>query len=358
LVALQIEVTSRCSRTCAICPRAPLGDRWQSADMEERVWEQIRRHLHLARHIHLQGWGEPLLHPGIREMAAAAREAGCATGITTNGDLLAGAVPWILAERVDLVCVSVAGATETHSTLRGGSDAADVWHAVRALTAARRRRRHPRVEISMLLTRDNAPDLAGIVRTAATAGADAVYVTHLDVRPSPELEAFAAFGPEGLRAGVAAALDAARLAARETGIDLRLPATQASEMLVCAANPLDIVFVCYDGRVVPCVCLGLPAAGPVPRANAAGLDAVDPFSYGHLARRSLDDVVEGPERAGFLAPFAARLAAERRFLARVSDYAGPDALRDLDDADDCRSADLGRAPWPDACRGCPKTEGW
>ena len=335
----------------------PLGDRWQSADMHGSAWDQIRRHLPLARHVHLQGWGEPLLHPGIREMAAAARAAGCVTGITTNGDLLADAVEWMLAERVDLVCVSVAGTSQTHSILRGGSDAAAVWHAVRGLTAARRRRR-PRVEISMLLTRDNARDLAAIVRTAAAAGADAVYVTHLDVRPSPELEALAAFGPDGLREGVASALEAASRIACETGIVLRLPATQACEMLVCAANPLEMVFVCHDGRVVPCVCLGLPAAGPIRRVNATGMTVVPPCSYGSLASRSLAEILEGPDRAAFVEPFAARLAAERRFLARVSNSGGPDALRDLDEADHQRSAELARAPWPDACHGCPKTEGW
>ena len=357
VLALQVEVTSRCSRTCAICPRTPLDGQWQSADMDGHVWEQIRRHLPLARHVHLQGWGEPLLHPGIRDMAAAARAAGCATGITTNGDLLADAIEWIVAERVDLVCVSVVGAAQAHSSLRGGSDVAAVWHAVRGLTAARRRRR-PRVEISMLLTRDNAGELAGIVQTAAATGADAVYVTHLDVRPSPGLEALAAFGPEGLREGVASALEAASRIARQTGIVLRLPATQACEMLVCAANPLDIVFVCHDGRVVPCVCLGLPAAGPIPRVNATGTTAVSPYAYGHLASQSLAEILEGPVKATFVEPFAARLAAERRFLARVASSGGPDALRDLDDADHQRSADLARSPWPDACHGCPKTEGW
>jgi MoaA/NifB/PqqE/SkfB family radical SAM enzyme len=326
--------------------------------MDGGTWERVRLGLRLARHVHLQGWGEPLLHPGIRDMAAAAREAGCSTGITTNGDTLADAVAWLLAEQVSLVCVSVGGASPSHGLLRGGSDLADVWRAVRRLTEARPRRHRLRVEIGYLLSRDNAPDLAGIVRTAAAAGVDAVYVTHLDVRPARELEALAAFGPAALRPGVASAIQAAERAARESGLTLRLPAMQPNDMLICSANPLRILFVCRDGRTVPCVCLGLPAAGPIERFNSDGVSTVQPLSYGNLGDRSWAEVLDGAERTRFNAPFVARLAAEQRFLARIASHGGPDALRDLDEADRQRSADLAEAPWPAACQGCPKSAGW
>jgi MoaA/NifB/PqqE/SkfB family radical SAM enzyme len=38
--------------------------------------------------VHLQGWGEPLLHRQFFEIVARAKKAGCRVGTTTNGILL------------------------------------------------------------------------------------------------------------------------------------------------------------------------------------------------------------------------------------------------------------------------------
>lgn len=86
--ALQVEVTSRCARACAVCPRTAVARRWQDGDLDMGLWDRLAPHLHLVDHVHLQGWGEPLLHRNLPDMVADARKAGCSVGITTNGDLL------------------------------------------------------------------------------------------------------------------------------------------------------------------------------------------------------------------------------------------------------------------------------
>jgi len=68
LRALQVEITSRCSRACAVCPRSALGDHWREGDLSEGVWNVLEPDLPLATHIHLQGWGEPLLHLALRKL--------------------------------------------------------------------------------------------------------------------------------------------------------------------------------------------------------------------------------------------------------------------------------------------------
>ena len=95
----------------------------------------------MAEHVHLQGWGEPLLHPDLPGMVAAAKAAGCTVGITTNGDLLSEALTWIAEAQVDLVTVSVAGRASTHARLRDGSRLGDILGAARELVRTRRRRR-------------------------------------------------------------------------------------------------------------------------------------------------------------------------------------------------------------------------
>jgi MoaA/NifB/PqqE/SkfB family radical SAM enzyme len=129
LTALQIVISGRCFRACAICPQAALANRWRGGDMDDAVWSAVEPALPLAEYVHLQGWGEPLLHPRWPEFAARARAARCRVGLTTNGDLLAGALPLLVEAGVQSVTVSVAGEAGGHAAQRGGSSIDDVLAA-------------------------------------------------------------------------------------------------------------------------------------------------------------------------------------------------------------------------------------
>jgi MoaA/NifB/PqqE/SkfB family radical SAM enzyme len=80
----------------------------------------------MARHVHLQGWGEPLLHPDLRAIVKDVHAAGCEVGITTNGDLLDEARSWIVAEPVDVLTVSLAGLGESNRRYRDGGEAREL----------------------------------------------------------------------------------------------------------------------------------------------------------------------------------------------------------------------------------------
>jgi len=61
---------------------------WNNGDMPLSLYDKIGRYFHLVDNIHLQGWGEPLLHPEIHLMIQTAKAANCRTSLTTNGVLL------------------------------------------------------------------------------------------------------------------------------------------------------------------------------------------------------------------------------------------------------------------------------
>lgn len=357
LEALQVEVTSRCTRSCAVCPRTALGPVWVDGDLSPGLWQRLRQHLSLARHVHLQGWGEPLLHPDLPDMVAAAREAGCTVGITTNGDLLAGALDWIVRTGVDLVTLSVAGQEGTHGRLRAGSRLGEVLEAARELVRTRRRRR-THVKLSYLLTRQNVAELPGLVELAADHRLDGVVVNHLDTTPTQELLDMAAFTADGLAGGVGEALDAARAAARERRIRLWLPETVAQPMLCCALDPVHMAFVGWDGSVGPCVNLLLPVRGSIPRQTQDGEVHVEQESWGNVRDSALPDILECRARRTFLAPLEARAEAERRFLSACAVEPGVEALARLDRADAQRTEALRQAPFPAACAGCHGRLGW
>jgi hypothetical protein len=226
-----------------------------------------------------------------------------------------------------------------------------------ASLARLRRRRRPRLQLAVLLTADNATGLPGVVRSAAAAGVDEVFATHLDVAPTAALERRAAFDRAGLRPGVAEALDRATAEARATGIAFRGPARRPQELLVCALDPTRFVFVTWAGSVAPCVNLALPIEGSIPRVLDEKEVEVRPVVWGDLHERSLSEILDGDAACRFRAPFAARIAAEREFLAAQSGW-GPPALRRLESSARDRDEALAAWPLPPGCRGCPKGLGW
>ncbi len=239
LRALQVEVTSRCTRSCRICPRTTLAEKWLNGDLSSALWPKLEPKLELAQHVHLQGWGEPLLHPDLPAMVQRARAANCSVGITTNGDLLDAALDWIVRAEVDLITLSVAGREATHAYLRAGSQLGDIWATVAALVKRRGRKRAPRVQVSYLLTSTNAAELPSVVTEASSAGVDELFVIHLDCTPSSELLQTAAFSADGLLPGVAESVHTAQIAAGRSRLAFRGPSLQAEPMLTCASTRYD-----------------------------------------------------------------------------------------------------------------------
>ena len=358
LTALQVEVTSRCTRECAICPRSALAPVWQDGDLADATWDRLREDLGLARHVHLQGWGEPLSHPRLPEMVDAVKAADSDVGITTNGDLLEPAIDWIVDKRVDQLVVSVAGDDATHADLRSGARLEELWTVLRHLIDRRGKRKTPKVKVSYLLTRRNCEQVPGLVEAAADAGADELFVTHLDCTPTRELHDEAAFGASGLLPEAAEAIDAAAHVARSRKIAFRAPALDRQDILVCALDPLSVAFVSWDGRVGPCVYLGLPIQGPIPRWCDDGPTEVEPVVYGHLAQESLRQILDGDRFRSFTGAFKSRLAIERRFMDGMVGRSARENLTYLEVADREREKELADNPFPGPCAGCPKVVGW
>jgi len=358
LSALQVEVTSRCTRQCSICPRSVLASVWRDGDLADSTWDCLRRDLGLARHVHLQGWGEPLLNPRLPEMVDAVKAAGSDVGITTNGDLLEPAIDWIVEKRVNQVVVSVAGDDATHADLRSGARLEELWTVLQRLIDRRGRLKTPKVKVSYLLTRRNCEQLPGIVEAAAEVGADELFVIHLDCTPSRELHDEAAFGASGLIPEAAAAIERATNLARRRKIAFRAPSLATEEILVCALDPPSVVFVSWDGRVEPCVYLGLPVRGPIPRWGEHGATRVEPMVYGDLAEEGLAQILDGKRFRSFAGSFDARLAIERRFVDGMVGRSARESLSYLEEADRRRDEELSDHPFPSPCAGCHKAVGW
>ena len=218
--AFQIEVTTRCLLRCAMCPRVALAEQWPEMDLPWETFQRLASAFDRTRHVHLQGWGEPLLHI---DMIALAKGAGCRVGLTTNGMRLELATGQRLLELdLDLIAISIAGATaDTHERIRVGSDFALILENVRRLLALRaaQEKRRPKVELSYLMTRANVVELPKAVELAASLSVDELFATNLDYVVTPEHDDLKAFGCPPLREAFVRTVDEARAAVQLQGRD-------------------------------------------------------------------------------------------------------------------------------------------
>ena len=121
---LQVEVTTRCNLPgCMMCPRTAWPERWQAQDLTWETFEALLPSLKFFSHVHLSGWGEPLLHPRLWDMARALWAQGLKVSLTTNGLGLNEEVQWRVLEHLDMVAISLdGGRAETYERLRPGAD--------------------------------------------------------------------------------------------------------------------------------------------------------------------------------------------------------------------------------------------
>ncbi len=315
---LQVEVTSRCLMSCSFCPNKPLGAAWQHADLP---WEVYRDHLgpHLGRFelIYLQGWGEPLLHRHLWDMVRLAKTAGCRVGFTSCGGLFTEEnVERIIAEGVDLLSVSFAGASATvHQSLRVGSDFERLAANIRRLTE--RRVAAPgsplHLELHYLMMRPNMAELSAFVRLAHALAADEVVATNLTYAFTPELDSLRVFGPAPDPAYLALVAEAEGEAAR-LGLKFRAyPLATGDAVLECDAHPTETAFINSLGQVTPCVYLGMPVVKSAPRYFEGELHPLTPLSFGDV-RDGLLDTWDGRPRKAFCAAFGRRKASGRTGL--------------------------------------------
>jgi MoaA/NifB/PqqE/SkfB family radical SAM enzyme len=307
---LQVEVTTHCQAACSYCPHTVYREHWTSRHLALDTYRNLLPVLKKARLVHLQGWGEPLLHPDFFTMVSLARQAGCRVGTTTNGMLLtADSLRRLVDLEVAMVAFSLAGVGANNDAVRRGTRFAAVLENLAALKEIKARKGSllPRVHVAYMALHSGLGDLALVPRALAGLGVDQVVVSTLDFVASPGLagESLRLLPPEEF-AEAAARLDELTEQGRRLGLEIYSSVLSANPVgPLCTENAHRALCVAADGSLSACVFLNLPV-GEETYVTRGGRRPYRRLGFGNLNEaRSFLKIWRRPDYRAFRRQWAA-----------------------------------------------------
>lgn len=290
--SIQVEVSSRCPARCTYCPHTTKKAVWKSRDLDPAAFAALTPLLPKLERVHLQGWGEPLLHPRFFDMAALARRYGCAVSTTTCGlGMTAEKAAGLVAAGLDIVAFSVAGCTEEGNAPRSGATLATVRSAIALLRAARDAAQSagPSIHLAYIMLASTMDEVRLLPDFMAEVGADAAVVSTLDYIAAPGMEN-EAFSPHDadMIARARPLLEEARADAASRGLFLHYALPTSRSAAECREHISRSLYMDAEGTISPCIYVNLPTEE----------DDADRRTFGNVLR-------EDPVRIWHSAPFRA-----------------------------------------------------
>ena len=278
---VQIEPVGQCNLRCQMCAiqfrqdGPPYGP---PAFMAFEIFTRLLDQFEGLRELHLQGLGEPMMHPRFFEMVeyASARS----VRVTTNSNLT------LLNERraercitsgLDCLHVSLDGATAaTYERIRKRAHFERVAANIERLLAARERlgSATPRLHLVMVIMRQNLHELPDLVRLAHRWSVEELFVQHL-CHDFGEASLPAQYRPmrdfvqeqtllEEDPARIERYFDEARELARSLNLRLRLPRPRPRLYPPDTPGrercnwPWSGAYISYQGYAMPCCMVSTP----------------------------------------------------------------------------------------------------
>ena len=315
---IQVEITSDCNASCIYCPRTLYKDRWADRHLPLETFKKLVPAFSETRHVHLQGWGEPFLHPDFFEMVAIAKGVGCRVGTTTNGMLLnRETIERVVESRLDIIAFSLAGADEENDRIRKGTRLAKVLEAMRALSEEKQRRRveTPAIHVAYMLFRSGTKKLRSLPGLLRGCGVSDVVISFLDFIPCEELQS-EVIAPitkaeyEELRS----CLEEVREDGKQHHLHVHHPLESRGERMEgctenvhgCTENVQRAVCIASDGSVSPCVYANMqvPGACYMPQGEKRQYERM---VFGNIQEKSLRKIWQERTYSAFRSSFHKRV---------------------------------------------------
>jgi radical SAM protein with 4Fe4S-binding SPASM domain len=250
------------------------------------------------KELHLQGLGEPMMHPQFFDMVRYAARKGIQVTTNSNMTLLnAKRAEQCVTSGLDCLHVSLDGATaETYERIRIRARFERVARNLELLLAARQKlgSDRPHLHLVAVLMRQNLHELPDLVRLAYLWSMEEIFVQHLchdfgesslpaHYRPMRDfVQAQTLLEEEPQR--IEHYFDEARQAAKALGIKLRLPRTRPRPHAPGTPGPQRCdwpwrgAYISYRGDAMPCCMIATP----------------DRMSFGNWAEQGVEAMWNGP----------------------------------------------------------------
>jgi MoaA/NifB/PqqE/SkfB family radical SAM enzyme len=273
LDCVQVEISSACAARCAYCPRGARGGR-RARHMEASTFAALWPLLRRSGRAHLQGWGEPFLHPRFFDFAALARKAGCLVSSTSCGlHMDEETARGIVRSGMDVLAFSLAGTDARSNAVREGAPFEQVCAGIALVQRVRKEAAavHLELRCAYLLLADRMEAASALPDLAAELGLHAVVVSTLEYTavPGREALAFAPHETEKLESA-RAVLERAATRARKLGVDFHyaLPGPRAGR--TCREGVERSLYVDAEGALSPCVYTNPPTREDDPLRRVFG----------------------------------------------------------------------------------------
>jgi radical SAM protein with 4Fe4S-binding SPASM domain len=294
---VQIEPVGQCNLRCQMCPiqfRHDGPPHGPLAFMPFETFTRLVDGFEGVEELHLQGLGEPLMHPRFFDMVAYATAHGVRVTTNSNVTLLnVSRAERMVASGLDTLYVSIDAATPaTYERIRVRARWDRVVRNVEGLLTARARQgsARPRLRLVAVAMRQTLPELPALVRLAHGWSMEAIAVQHLchdfgestlpaHYRPMREfVQAQTLLDEDPTR--IAHFFAEARAVADELGIELRLPRTRPRLHPPGTPGPQRCdwpwrgAYVSYDGQAMPCCMVATPDRAQLGNVVEQGVEAV------------------------------------------------------------------------------------
>lgn len=279
---VQIEPVGQCNLRCQMCPiqfredGPPYGP---PAFLGFETFARLLDGFDGLTELHLQGLGEPMMHPRLFDMIALAAGRGVRVSINTNLTLLSPRrAELCVTSGLHTLHISIDGATAaTYEQIRRRGRFDRVLRGLELLQEARQRLgegRRPHLRLVVVAMRRNLHELPDLVRLARRWSIGTVFVQHLchdfgesnlppaylPMRDFVQSETLLREDPFRIERYFAEARDAAR----QLGVDLRLPRPRPRVHPPGTPGPercdwpWERAYLSYQGLAMPCCMVATP----------------------------------------------------------------------------------------------------
>jgi MoaA/NifB/PqqE/SkfB family radical SAM enzyme len=258
---VQIEVSSACNAFCSYCPQTFFKNKIKKNFIDEKVIDSVLSELSPKTYIHLQGWGEPFLHPDFLKILKKIKENGFRAGTTTNATLLTDDILEALVDlKLDYLAVSTAGLNVfENDIIRKKTYLEEISEKIKKLRKIKSEKNSqlPKIHLANILFKSNIENFFGSDEFLRSLNPDQVVVSSVSLCCTKEMEkeAFLAETEQEFE------ILKSRMHCfkNKTGLDINYHLVSPFVLKKrCSENIDKTLFIGSGGDVFPCVFLGVP----------------------------------------------------------------------------------------------------